>query len=309
MVRGVDGTDLDRARHGGRQYRTLGKAIRSAEPALAESTVVIVASGIELRAGPRLLLDGATFRIAPGDRVGLVGRNGAGKTTLTKVLAGEGPAGGRHRDAVGRRGLPPAGPAHRRPHHAGPRPHPLRARARHDRPRPAGHREADGLGGRRGPREGDGAVRAARCGVQRPGRVRGGVRGRTDRLGARARRPDPRPAAAHPLRRPAAPGRADPDPLLRRADAAPGRAHEPPRRRLDRLAARLPARPTRVASWSSATTSRCSTRSSTGCSTWTPTGPRWTSTTSAGRPTSRSARPTSGAGSASGRTPRRRPAP
>jgi ATPase subunit of ABC transporter with duplicated ATPase domains len=56
---------------------------------------VIVASGIELRAGPRLLLDGATFRIAPGDRVGLVGRNGAGKTTLTKVLAGEGmPAAG-----------------------------------------------------------------------------------------------------------------------------------------------------------------------------------------------------------------------
>ena len=50
---------------------------------------MIVASGIELRAGPRLLLDGATFRIAPGDRVGLVGRNGAGKTTLTKVLAGE----------------------------------------------------------------------------------------------------------------------------------------------------------------------------------------------------------------------------
>ena len=56
---------------------------------------MIVASGIELRAGSRLLLDGATFRIAPGDRVGLVGRNGAGKTTLTKVLAGEGqPAAG-----------------------------------------------------------------------------------------------------------------------------------------------------------------------------------------------------------------------
>ena len=50
---------------------------------------MIAASGIELRAGSRLLLDGATFRIAPGDRVGLVGRNGAGKTTLTKVLAGE----------------------------------------------------------------------------------------------------------------------------------------------------------------------------------------------------------------------------
>jgi ATPase subunit of ABC transporter with duplicated ATPase domains len=56
---------------------------------------VIAASGIELRAGSRLLLEGATFRIAADDRVGLVGRNGAGKTTLTKVLAGQGqPAAG-----------------------------------------------------------------------------------------------------------------------------------------------------------------------------------------------------------------------
>ncbi|HEV7197001.1 MAG TPA: ABC-F family ATP-binding cassette domain-containing protein, partial [Pedococcus sp.] len=56
---------------------------------------MIAASGIELRAGSRLLLEGATFRIAAGDRVGLVGRNGAGKTTLTKVLAGQGqPAAG-----------------------------------------------------------------------------------------------------------------------------------------------------------------------------------------------------------------------
>src|SRR5690606_6931329 len=56
---------------------------------------VITVSDIELRAGSRLLLEHASFRIAPGDRVGLVGRNGAGKTTLTKVLAGVGqPAGG-----------------------------------------------------------------------------------------------------------------------------------------------------------------------------------------------------------------------
>src|SRR5579872_7018844 len=52
---------------------------------------MIVASEIELRAGARLLLDGASFQVAAGDRVGLVGRNGAGKTTLARVLAGEAP--------------------------------------------------------------------------------------------------------------------------------------------------------------------------------------------------------------------------
>ncbi|GLY31665.1 ABC-F family ATP-binding cassette domain-containing protein [Kineosporia sp. NBRC 101731] len=56
---------------------------------------MITASGVELRAGSRLLVENANFRVGPGQRVGLVGRNGAGKTTLTKVLAGEGqPAAG-----------------------------------------------------------------------------------------------------------------------------------------------------------------------------------------------------------------------
>ncbi len=50
---------------------------------------MIAASGLELRAGAQLLLDGASFQIGPGDKVGLVGRNGAGKTTLARVLAGE----------------------------------------------------------------------------------------------------------------------------------------------------------------------------------------------------------------------------
>ena len=56
---------------------------------------MISAADVELRAGSRLLLEHASFRIASGEKVGLVGRNGAGKTTLTRVLAGEGePAAG-----------------------------------------------------------------------------------------------------------------------------------------------------------------------------------------------------------------------
>jgi ATPase subunit of ABC transporter with duplicated ATPase domains len=56
---------------------------------------VIVASGLELRAGAQLLIEAASFQVGPGDKIGLVGRNGAGKTTLARVLAGEGlPAGG-----------------------------------------------------------------------------------------------------------------------------------------------------------------------------------------------------------------------
>jgi ATPase subunit of ABC transporter with duplicated ATPase domains len=56
---------------------------------------MIVAHDVELRAGARVLVQHATFRVGPGQRIGLVGRNGAGKTTLTRVLAGEGqPAAG-----------------------------------------------------------------------------------------------------------------------------------------------------------------------------------------------------------------------
>ena len=48
---------------------------------------MITVQDVELRAGARLLLEDVTFRVQPGDRIGLVGRNGAGKTTLTKTLA------------------------------------------------------------------------------------------------------------------------------------------------------------------------------------------------------------------------------
>jgi ATPase subunit of ABC transporter with duplicated ATPase domains len=56
---------------------------------------MISAREVELRAGARLLLASASFQVAAGDKIGLVGRNGAGKTTLARVLAGEGqPAAG-----------------------------------------------------------------------------------------------------------------------------------------------------------------------------------------------------------------------
>jgi ATPase subunit of ABC transporter with duplicated ATPase domains len=56
---------------------------------------LIAATDLELRAGSRILLSGATLRVQPGDRIGLVGRNGAGKTTTLRVLSGEGePHGG-----------------------------------------------------------------------------------------------------------------------------------------------------------------------------------------------------------------------
>ena len=50
---------------------------------------MLVARDVEVRAGARLLLEHASFQVAAGDKIGLVGRNGAGKTTLTKILSGE----------------------------------------------------------------------------------------------------------------------------------------------------------------------------------------------------------------------------
>jgi ATP-binding cassette subfamily F protein uup len=63
--------------------RRLGKTVLELEDA-------------SLSIGERSLLTDVTWRIGPGDRVGLVGINGSGKTTLLRVLAGERePDGGR----------------------------------------------------------------------------------------------------------------------------------------------------------------------------------------------------------------------
>ncbi len=82
---------------------------------------MITATDLELRAGSRILLSGATLRVQPGDRIGLVGRNGAGKTTSMRVLAGEGEPYGGAVGATGARRLPAAGPARGRPARSPPR--------------------------------------------------------------------------------------------------------------------------------------------------------------------------------------------
>jgi ATP-binding cassette subfamily F protein uup len=50
---------------------------------------VIDLEGVDLARGDRRLLEHATWRLGPGDRVGLVGVNGAGKTSVLRLVAGE----------------------------------------------------------------------------------------------------------------------------------------------------------------------------------------------------------------------------
>ncbi len=50
---------------------------------------MLIARDLRIEAGTRTLIEGASFSVQAGDRVGLVGRNGAGKTTLMRTLVGE----------------------------------------------------------------------------------------------------------------------------------------------------------------------------------------------------------------------------
>jgi ATPase subunit of ABC transporter with duplicated ATPase domains len=49
---------------------------------------VLVVRDLRIELGTRLLLEGASFSVQPGDKIGVVGRNGAGKTTLVRTLVG-----------------------------------------------------------------------------------------------------------------------------------------------------------------------------------------------------------------------------
>jgi ATP-binding cassette subfamily F protein uup len=55
-------------------------------------TVIDIEDG-SVSAGERVLLDHVTWRLGPGDRVGVVGVNGSGKTTLLRLLGGALPVG------------------------------------------------------------------------------------------------------------------------------------------------------------------------------------------------------------------------
>jgi len=50
---------------------------------------LLTAENLQLRFGPKTILDGAGFMISAGERIGLVGPNGTGKSTLLRVIVGK----------------------------------------------------------------------------------------------------------------------------------------------------------------------------------------------------------------------------
>jgi ATP-binding cassette, subfamily F, member 3 len=50
--------------------------------------ILLSVTDVRKRFGPEPVLDGVTFDVRPGDRIGLVGPNGSGKTTLLRIMAG-----------------------------------------------------------------------------------------------------------------------------------------------------------------------------------------------------------------------------
>ena len=50
--------------------------------------IVLQVEGVKKHFGPEPVLDGVTFDVRPGQRIGLAGPNGTGKTTLLQILAG-----------------------------------------------------------------------------------------------------------------------------------------------------------------------------------------------------------------------------
>src|SRR5262245_24318307 len=49
---------------------------------------MLTVQGLRKRFGDRLAVDGISFRLSPGEIVGVLGPNGAGKTTTVSMIAG-----------------------------------------------------------------------------------------------------------------------------------------------------------------------------------------------------------------------------
>ncbi len=69
--------------------RRLGRQVLELDAVTARVPQAQGSAGPTARPAGRMLLDGVTWHIGPGDRIGVVGVNGSGKTTLLRILVGE----------------------------------------------------------------------------------------------------------------------------------------------------------------------------------------------------------------------------
>ncbi|GAB4002259.1 hypothetical protein GCM10029992_39970 [Glycomyces albus] len=270
---------------------------------------MITATGLELRAGSRILLSGADLRVQAGDRIGLVGRNGAGKTTTMNVLAGLNQPYTGSVESTGPFGYLPQDPrfadlsqtASNRVLSARGLDRLLSdmAKAEAELAEVADDAKRDKVVRRYSRLEEQFAARGGYAAESEAARICSNL-GLEDRVLAQTLE-----TLSGGQRR-----RVELARILFADDGDGVLLLDEPTNHLDAdsvawLRASSPA--TRAAWCSSPTTSNCSTRSSTRSGSSTPPAARSTSTTSAGRPTSASAPRTPSAAAASGPTPRRRP--